>query len=86
LTCFIKANQTYFETFSIASTIVELSIKRSHKMTRPTSVGIVPTTPILSGRDRTASITGPQPVDVSTFEINLFCKQLYNITIAIAEH
>ncbi|XP_032597038.1 uncharacterized protein LOC6568911 isoform X3 [Drosophila grimshawi] len=46
-----------------ASTIVELAVKRSQKVARPTSVGIVPTTPVLSGRDRTASITGPQPVD-----------------------
>ncbi|XP_026841804.1 uncharacterized protein LOC6590830 isoform X1 [Drosophila persimilis] len=47
-----------------ASTIVELAVKRQ-KMTRPASVGVVttPMTPILSGRDRTASITGPQPVD-----------------------
>lgn len=47
-----------------ASTIVELAVKRSQKSSRPSSVGVVPTTPVLSGRDRTASITGPQPVDV----------------------
>lgn len=56
-------------------------MKRSQKMTRPTSVGIVPTTPILSGRDRTASITGPQPVDVSTkytdYVIFIFKIKLY---------
>ncbi|XP_023171235.2 uncharacterized protein LOC111599722 isoform X2 [Drosophila hydei] len=46
-----------------ASTIVELAVKRSQKSSRPSSVGVVPTTPVLSGRDRTASITGPQPVD-----------------------
>lgn len=49
-----------------ASTIVELAVKRSQKMARPTSVGVVPSTPVL-GRDRTASITGPQPVDVISF-------------------
>ncbi|XP_034102537.1 uncharacterized protein LOC117566983 isoform X2 [Drosophila albomicans] len=65
-----------------ASTIVELAVKRSHKMTRPTSVGIVPTTPILSGRDRTASITGPQPVDsikrreMETYKIQTLQKML----------
>ncbi|TMW47873.1 hypothetical protein DOY81_007057 [Sarcophaga bullata] len=46
-----------------ASTIVELAVKRSQNLARPTSVGIVPSTPVLSIRDRTASITGPQPVD-----------------------
>ncbi|KAH8420973.1 hypothetical protein KR222_000293, partial [Zaprionus bogoriensis] len=65
-----------------ASTIVELQVKRSQKMTRPTSVGIVPTTPILSGRDRTASITGPQPVDsikrreMETYKIQTLQKML----------
>ncbi|XP_070066508.1 uncharacterized protein RhoGEF2 isoform X3 [Drosophila virilis] len=65
-----------------ASTIVELSVKRSQKMSRPTSVGIVPTTPILSGRDRTASITGPQPVDsikrreMETYKIQTLQKML----------
>ncbi|XP_055917714.1 uncharacterized protein LOC129949975 isoform X2 [Eupeodes corollae] len=43
--------------------VVDLAVKRSHKMQRPSSVGIGPPTPILSSRDRTASITGPQPVD-----------------------
>ncbi|XP_055854909.1 uncharacterized protein LOC129918418 isoform X2 [Episyrphus balteatus] len=43
--------------------VVDLAVKRSHKMQRPSSVGIGPATPILSTRDRTASITGPQPVD-----------------------
>ncbi|XP_064535825.1 uncharacterized protein RhoGEF2 isoform X4 [Drosophila montana] len=65
-----------------ASTIVELSVKRSQKMSRPTSVGIVPTTPVLSGRDRTASITGPQPVDsikrreMETYKIQTLQKML----------
>uniref|UniRef100_A0A0A1XHV9 Rho guanine nucleotide exchange factor 12 n=1 Tax=Zeugodacus cucurbitae TaxID=28588 RepID=A0A0A1XHV9_ZEUCU len=65
-----------------ASTIVELAVKRSQKLTRPTSVGIVPSTPILSGRDRTASITGPQPVDsikrreMETYKIQTLQKML----------
>ncbi|XP_053966054.1 uncharacterized protein LOC128868234 [Anastrepha ludens] len=65
-----------------ASTIVELAVKRSQKMTRPSSVGIVPSTPILSGRDRTASITGPQPVDsikrreMETYKIQTLQKML----------
>lgn len=50
-------------------------------------MGIVPTTPILSGRDRTASITGPQPVDVSTkytdYGIFIFKIELY---VFISEH
>ncbi|XP_036230860.2 uncharacterized protein RhoGEF2 isoform X1 [Bactrocera oleae] len=65
-----------------ASTIVELAVKRSQKLTRPSSVGIVPSTPILSGRDRTASITGPQPVDsikrreMETYKIQTLQKML----------
>ncbi|XP_023037751.1 uncharacterized protein LOC6640155 isoform X3 [Drosophila willistoni] len=65
-----------------ASTIVELAVKRSQKMVRPTSVGVVPTTPVLSGRDRTASITGPQPVDsikrreMETYKIQTLQKML----------
>ncbi|XP_067627679.1 uncharacterized protein RhoGEF2 isoform X2 [Eurosta solidaginis] len=65
-----------------ASTIVELAVKRSQKMTRPSSVGIVPSTPILSARDRTASITGPQPVDsikrreMETYKIQTLQKML----------
>lgn len=49
-----------------ASTVVELAVKRSHKFMRPTSIDVVPSTPVLTDRkDRTTSITGPQPVDVS---------------------
>ncbi|XP_036333310.1 uncharacterized protein LOC118744410 isoform X2 [Rhagoletis pomonella] len=65
-----------------ASTIVELAVKRSQKLARPSSVGIVPSTPILSGRDRTASITGPQPVDsikrreMETYKIQTLQKML----------
>ncbi|XP_017108206.2 uncharacterized protein RhoGEF2 isoform X2 [Drosophila bipectinata] len=66
-----------------ASTTVELAVKRSQKMTRPTSVSVVtPSTPILSGRDRTASITGPQPVDsikrreMETYKIQTLQKML----------
>ncbi|KAM7343585.1 rho guanine nucleotide exchange factor 2 isoform 3-T3 [Cochliomyia hominivorax] len=65
-----------------ASTIVELAVKRSQKLARPTSVGIVPSTPVLSGRDRTASITGPQPVDsikrreMETYKIQTLQKML----------
>ncbi|XP_016988743.1 uncharacterized protein LOC108051233 isoform X2 [Drosophila rhopaloa] len=66
-----------------ASTTVELSVKRSQKLTRPTSVSVVtPSTPILSGRDRTASITGPQPVDsikrreMETYKIQTLQKML----------
>ncbi|XP_017494956.1 PREDICTED: uncharacterized protein LOC108383082, partial [Rhagoletis zephyria] len=64
------------------STIVELAVKRSQKLARPSSVGIVPSTPILSGRDRTASITGPQPVDsikrreMETYKIQTLQKML----------
>ncbi|XP_073811102.1 rho guanine nucleotide exchange factor 2 isoform X2 [Musca autumnalis] len=64
-----------------ASTIVELAVKRSQKMARPTSVGVVPSTPVL-GRDRTASITGPQPVDsikrreMETYKIKTLQKML----------
>ncbi|XP_075168419.1 rho guanine nucleotide exchange factor 2 isoform X2 [Haematobia irritans] len=64
-----------------ASTIVELAVKRSQKLVRPTSVGIVPSTPVL-GRDRTASITGPQPVDsikrreMETYKIKTLQKML----------
>ncbi|XP_052839329.1 uncharacterized protein LOC128254332 isoform X4 [Drosophila gunungcola] len=66
-----------------ASTTVELAVKRSQKLTRPTSVSVVtPSTPILSGRDRTASITGPQPVDsikrreMETYKIQTLQKML----------
>ncbi|KAH8284540.1 hypothetical protein KR018_004011, partial [Drosophila ironensis] len=66
-----------------ASTTVELAVKRSQKMTRPASVSVVtPSTPILSGRDRTASITGPQPVDsikrreMETYKIQTLQKML----------
>ncbi|KAH8401495.1 hypothetical protein KR009_005857, partial [Drosophila setifemur] len=66
-----------------ASTTVELAVKRNHKMTRPTSVSVVtPSTPILSGRDRTASITGPRPVDsikrreMETYKIQTLQKML----------
>ncbi|KRG05553.1 uncharacterized protein LOC6581186 isoform X3 [Drosophila mojavensis] len=65
-----------------ASTIVELAVKRSQKSSRPSSVGVVPTTPVLSGRDRTASITGPQPVDsikrreMETYKIQTLQKML----------
>ncbi|XP_030386773.1 uncharacterized protein LOC115633450 isoform X2 [Scaptodrosophila lebanonensis] len=65
-----------------ASTVVELAVKRSHKISRPSSVGIVPSTPVLSGRDRTASITGPQPVDsikrreMETYKIQTLQKML----------
>ncbi|XP_044249279.2 uncharacterized protein RhoGEF2 isoform X1 [Drosophila takahashii] len=66
-----------------ASTTVELAVKRSQKMTRPSSVSVVtPSTPILSGRDRTASITGPQPVDsikrreMETYKIQTLQKML----------
>ncbi|XP_017049565.1 uncharacterized protein LOC108093793 isoform X2 [Drosophila ficusphila] len=66
-----------------ASTTVELAVKRSQKQTRPTSVTVVtPSTPILSGRDRTASITGPQPVDsikrreMETYKIQTLQKML----------
>ncbi|XP_059226165.1 uncharacterized protein LOC106086517 isoform X2 [Stomoxys calcitrans] len=64
-----------------ASTIVELAVKRSQKLVRPSSVGIVPSTPVL-GRDRTASITGPQPVDsikrreMETYKIKTLQKML----------
>jgi len=53
----------------VASTLVELAVKRSQKCLRPNSVNVVPSTPILSSRDRTASITGPQPVDVITSQL-----------------
>ncbi|XP_032571480.1 uncharacterized protein LOC6609537 isoform X1 [Drosophila sechellia] len=66
-----------------ASTTVELAVKRSQKLTRPSSVSVVtPSTPILSGRDRTASITGPQPVDsikrreMETYKIQTLQKML----------
>ncbi|KAL9914982.1 rho guanine nucleotide exchange factor 2 isoform 2-T9 [Glossina fuscipes fuscipes] len=65
-----------------ASTVVELAVKRSQKLARPTSVGVVPSTPVLSGRDRTASITGPQPVDsikrreMETYKIQTLQKML----------
>ncbi|XP_043948380.1 uncharacterized protein LOC108022504 isoform X3 [Drosophila biarmipes] len=66
-----------------ASNTVELAVKRSQKLTRPTSVSVVtPSTPILSGRDRTASITGPQPVDsikrreMETYKIQTLQKML----------
>uniref|UniRef100_A0A1B0ACY0 Phorbol-ester/DAG-type domain-containing protein n=1 Tax=Glossina pallidipes TaxID=7398 RepID=A0A1B0ACY0_GLOPL len=66
----------------LASTVVELAVKRSQKLARPTSVGVVPSTPVLSGRDRTASITGPQPVDsikrreMETYKIQTLQKML----------
>lgn len=67
-----------FIAFLAASTIVELAVKRSQKLTRPSSVGIVPSTPILSGRDRTASITGPQPVDVNRiFAIYIYIFEIF---------
>ncbi|XP_016928678.2 uncharacterized protein RhoGEF2 isoform X2 [Drosophila suzukii] len=66
-----------------ASNTVELAVKRSQKLTRPSSVSVVtPSTPILSGRDRTASITGPQPVDsikrreMETYKIQTLQKML----------
>ncbi|XP_061399926.1 uncharacterized protein LOC133335632 [Musca vetustissima] len=64
-----------------ASTIVELAVKRSQQMARPTSASVVPSTPVL-GRDRTASITGPQPVDsikrreMETYKIKTLQKML----------
>lgn len=61
-----------------ASTVVELAVKRSHKFMRPTSIDVVPSTPVLTDRkDRTTSITGPQPVDVSFLYICIIFCQVY---------